>query len=156
MCTHLNSCRRSSWQRAGKWLSILDDSAKLPKGNQSHNIAFVLHSYIGEDTPGSWSGSGVGDSEPDIWAEVVAANFYGMGRDLVVVSQIAISNNGFLNTGKSVVPSIGVNGDLMLGWSFATELFYVYLDSVGDKMPGPQGDFMAIKTLCWCSSCHQL
>ena len=97
---------------------------KLLKGHQSHNIVFALHNYIGEDTPDSWSSEGVGDSRPDIWAEVVAANFYGMGRDLIVVSQVAISNNGFLNTGKSIVPSVGVNGDLMFGWSFSTELFY--------------------------------
>ena len=119
---------------------------KLPIGNQSHNIAFLLHSYIGEDTPGSWSGSGVGDSKPDIWTEVIAAYFYGMGRDLVAVSQIAFSNDGFLNTGKSIVPSVGVNGDLMFGWSYTTELFYVYLDSVGDKMPGSTRRFYGDQT----------
>ena len=119
---------------------------KLPKGNQSHNIAFVLHSYIGEDTPDSWSSEGDGDSKPDIWAEVVAAYFYGMGRDLIAVSQIAISNDGFLNTGKSIVPSVGVNGDLMFGWSFSTELFYVHLNSVGDKMPGSKRRFYGDQT----------
>ncbi|HAV94003.1 MAG TPA: hypothetical protein DCW33_03940 [Proteobacteria bacterium] len=119
---------------------------KLLKGHQSHNIAFVFHSYYGEDTPGSWSGSGVGDSKPDIWTEVIAAYFYGMGRDLVAVSQIAISNDGFLNTGKSIVPSVGVNGDLMFRWSYTTELFYVYLDSVGDKMPGSTRRFYGDQT----------
>ena len=119
---------------------------KLLKGHQSHNIVFALHNYIGEDTPDSWSSEGVGDSKPDIWAEVVAAYFYGMGRDLVAVSQIAISNDGFLNTGKSIVPSVGVNGNLMLGWSFATDLFYVYLDSVGDKMPGSTRRFYGDQT----------
>ena len=119
---------------------------KLAKGHQSRNIAFSLHSYIGEDTPDSWSGSSVGDSRPDIWAELVAVNFYGMGSDFVAVTQIAFSNDGFLNTGKSIVPSVGVNGNLMLGWSFATELFYVYLDSVGDKMPGSTRRFYGDQT----------